>query len=124
MRIEGQLNIIDQVPGDPGYSDLWLVIKVTVPEGHFANTAASYLDIIEGGYTTEPTTTTGNCPVAPQWSTASLRYAGDTETGLHPCWYKRKLVYYSNFIEAEITTNTSNHVPTSPIYVKFNINHR
>jgi hypothetical protein len=122
VPVAGQLNIIDQVPGDPGYSDLWLVKKVTVPEGYVANTAASDLDIIEGGYTSAATTTIVNCPVAPQGSTATLRYSGDTDTGLLPCWYKRKLVYYFNFLEAEITTTQTNQVPTSPIYVTFNIN--
>src|SRR5438094_3616937 len=31
--VAGQHNIIDVVPGDPGYSDLWSLTFVTVPPG-------------------------------------------------------------------------------------------
>ncbi len=95
---------------------------MTVPEGYVANTAASYLDIIEGGYPTQASSTIVNCPVAPLGSSAMKRYIGDTDTTLHRGWYKRKIVYYFNFNEAEITINSSNEVPTSPIYVTFQIN--
>jgi hypothetical protein len=122
VSVEGQLNIIEHIPGDPGYSDFWKIVEVTVPEGYVANTAASYLDIVEGGYATQATTTIVNCPVAPLGSSALKRYAGDTDTTLHRGWYKRKIVYYFNFSEDEISTSASNEVPTSPIYVTFNIN--
>jgi hypothetical protein len=122
LPVPNQLNIIDQVPGDPGYSDFWQVIHVTVPEGYTANTAASSLDIIEGGYQTQASTVIVNCPVAPFGSTAVIRYPGDTDTALHRGWYKRKLVYYFNFSETEIKATQTNQVPTSPIYVTFKIN--
>ena len=122
VSVEGQLNIIEHIPGDPGYSDFWKVILVTVPENYVANTAASYLDIVEGGYTTQATTTIVNCPLAPEGSTASKRYGGDTDITLHRGWYKRKIVYYFNFVEDEINTTPTNETPTSPIYVTFNIN--
>ena len=37
-------------------------------------------------------------------------------------WYKRKVVYYFNFGEKNLTTTSNGLVPTSPIYVSFNIN--
>ena len=96
--------------------------KLTVPEGYTANTAASILDIIEGGYKTQVSNIIVNCPIAPLGSTATIRYPGDTDTALHRGWYKRKLVYYFNFSEAAITATQTNEVPTSPIYVTFKIN--
>ena len=39
--VDGQLNIVDAVPGDSGYSDFWLVTKVTVPADYVANTVTS-----------------------------------------------------------------------------------
>lgn len=31
LPVDGQLNVVDVVPGDPGYNDFWQVHKVTVP---------------------------------------------------------------------------------------------
>ena len=122
LPVPGQLNIIDHVPGDQGYSDFWQVIHVTVPEGYVANTATSFLDIVEGGYKTETSNLIVNCPLAPEGSVATKRFGGNTDTTLHRGWCKSKIVYYFTFSEAEITTNPTSEVPTSPIYVTFNIN--
>ena len=70
---EGQMNIIDVIPGDEGYNDFWEVQKVTVPMEYVANTVTSYSQIMDAGYPMEETTILVNCPVVPEGSTAKLR---------------------------------------------------
>ena len=117
--VEGQLNIIDAIPGDPGYNDFWQVTKVTVPADYVANTATSIQDLLDAGYAMETTNTIVNCPVVPDGSVAS---EGSGADGLTQGWYKDQLVFYFNFGEASLTTTGAGMVPTSPILVTFNIN--
>jgi hypothetical protein len=120
--VEGQMNIINVIPGDEGYNDFWEVQKVVVPSHYEANTVTSYLQIINNsGYIVEETTILVNCPVVPEGSTAQLRLAGES-SALTMGWYKGKIVYYFNFLEKELMTDASDMVPLSPIYVSFNIN--
>ncbi|MFC2151084.1 hypothetical protein ACFLSE_01040 [Bacteroidota bacterium] len=119
--VEGQLNIIDVIPGDIGYSDFWVIYKVTVPSSYVANTVTSFQDIISEGYSIQTTTTLVNCPLAPQGSIASLRL-GLESNGLDRGWYKDEIVYYFTFMEKELEANPAGLVPISPIYVTFNIN--
>jgi len=118
--IAGQLNVIDVLPGEPGYNDFWQVMKVTVPSGYVANAAASLADIQAAGYPIVATDMIVNCPVVPAGSTASLRLGG-ADAGLTRGWYRGELVHYFNFTEATLT-NASGAVPVAPIYVTFNIN--
>ena len=55
--VEGQLNIVNVIPGDSGYNDFWDVTKVTVPQSYVANTITSFSEISDSGYTIEETTT-------------------------------------------------------------------
>ena len=118
--VAGQLNVIDTIPGDPGYNDFWQVMMVTVPTGYVANTVASLSEIRAAGYTITPTNTLVNCPVVPAGSTASLRLGGESP-GLTQGWYRDQIVSYFNFSEATLTL-TNGAIPTAPIYVTFNIN--
>ncbi|WP_411963711.1 hypothetical protein [Haloferax sp. YSMS24] len=118
--VEGQLNVIDVIPGDEGYNDFWHVHKVTVPEDYEANTVTSLADIGAAGYEMEATDILVNCPVVPDGSTASMRY-GDEDTGLVEGWYQGKVVSYFQFTEAPLTTSGES-VPLSPIHVTFNVN--
>ena len=61
--VEGQMNIIDDIPGEADYNDFWEVQKVTVPAGYIANTITSFSQISEGEYPIEETTILVNCPV-------------------------------------------------------------
>ena len=70
--VDGQLNIIDVIPGEAGYNDFWQVYKVTVPADYQANVVTSYQEIINNGYTVMPTGMIVNCPVVPEGSTASM----------------------------------------------------
>ncbi|MEX0966528.1 MAG: hypothetical protein WD077_04770 [Bacteroidia bacterium] len=121
MPVDGQLNIIDVVPGDGGYNDFWHVHKVTVPADYTANVVTSRQEIIDKGYTIEATTTLVNCPVVSEGSIASKRMGGGT-SGLIRGWYKDQVVLYFSFEEKNLMTTGSNMVPISPIYVTFNKN--
>ena len=118
MPIPGQLNVVDVIPGDPGYNDFWLVHKVTVPAGYVANTVTSHAELVATGWPIEATTTLVNCPVVPEGSTATLRLGGGS-SALVTGWYKGKTVRYFSFEEKALTGPA---VPTSPIYVTFTIN--
>jgi len=119
--VDGQMNIVDVIPGDTTYNDFWQVYKVTVPSDYVANTVKSYDQIMEAGYPMEETSILVNCPVVPEGSTATLRY-GDGSHDLTMGWYKGMIVYYFNFVEKALMTDDMGMVPLSPIYVTFNIN--
>lgn len=61
--VEGQANIIDVLPGQEGYSDLWQVNLVTVPEDYEANTLRSAQEVEDSGYEIQEAGQTVNCPV-------------------------------------------------------------
>jgi hypothetical protein len=123
--VSGQLNIIDVVPGDSGYSDFWHVNKVTVPSDYVANTITSAADVMSSGYAIERTDLIVNCPVVPDGSTATMRYGGGN-AALVRGWYQGQVVYYFDFSEKELhaTPPASGDldVPLSDIYVAFNVN--
>jgi hypothetical protein len=115
--VMGQLNIIDVVPGQPGYNDFWQVKKVTVPATYVANTITSAAAITAAGYTVEDTMMLVNCPVVPDGSTARLRL--NEPATLVSGWYRDKVVKYFSFEEKALTGSA---VPVVPIYVMFAIN--
>lgn len=61
--VEGQMNIIDSVPSDDGYSAFWRVNMVTVPAGYEANSMKSAADVTASGYVITETDMLVNCPV-------------------------------------------------------------
>ena len=121
MPVDGQLNIVNVIPGDAGYNDFWVMNKVTVPSDYLANTVTSYDEIVTKGYTIEPTTMVVNCPIVPKGSTATKRFSSSENAGLMRGLYKNQVVYYFTFGESQIMTSNG-VVPTSDIYVSFNIN--
>lgn len=104
--VAGQRNIVDVVPGDTGYSDLWNVQKVTVPNDYVPDSIRSYAQIVDGGYPVTPTTIFVNCPVVPEGSSLT-----GGEVGLTAGWYQGQDVYYFDF--------GMNQEATAPIYVLF-----
>jgi hypothetical protein len=118
MPVEGQLNIVDVIPGDEDYNDFWQVTFVTVPEDYVANTYTSLEELEAMSFAMEGTEVLVNCPVVPDGSTAELRLGGEGN-GLHEGWYKGDVVKYFTFEEAALMGAA---VPLSPIYVTFNIN--
>ena len=121
MPVENQLNIVDVIPGDAGYNDFWQVIKTTVPADYVANTVTSLSEIILKGYQVTPTDKIVNCPIVPKGSVARKRFLSTESADLTRGWYRNKVVYYFNFFEKELTAQNG-YVPTSDIYVSFNIN--
>lgn len=118
--VQGQLNIIDLLPGDAGYNDFWRVIRVTVPGDYVANTVASLEEIEDAGYPMEATDMIVNCPVVPAGSTATLRLGGPA--GLIQGWYRGQVVSYFTFDEKALQTTAQDRVPVAPIFVTFTIN--
>ena len=91
MFVEGQHNVVNVVPGDPGYSDLWQVNLVTVPEGYVADSIKSFDDLMASGFEITPTSIFVNCPVVPAGSTL------ETGQELVQGWYKGEEVFYPDF---------------------------
>ncbi len=119
--VAGQLNIIDVIPGDAGYNDFWQVVEVRVPKTYVANTVTSVQEIISAGYRRTMTNTIVNCPVVPEGSVARLRLNGESPA-LTRGWYKGMTVPYFTFGERPLVTTAQGLVPTSGIFVTFNIN--
>jgi hypothetical protein len=117
--IAGQNNIIPTIPGDAGYSDFWLVNKVTVPDSYVPNSITSEAAVLASGYTLTKTNSIVNCPVVPFGSTASRSSVSGTASALTLGWYKDMAVAYYTFSEAAVTTTSAGLVPLSPIYVIF-----
>ena len=116
--VEGQLDIIDTLPGETGYNDFRQVWKVTVPKDYVANTIVDAGALKDAGYKMEQTPTLRNMPVVPDKSTAKMRLNGESAE-LHRAWYQGQVAKFFSFDEAPLSGNS---VPLSPIYVTFNIN--
>ena len=95
--VAGQHNVIDVLPGAPGYSDLWQVNLVMVPAGYAANTIKSVDDINTSGYQVVSTKMLVDCPVvSPNSKLAEPSpSSGTTDTTLG--WYKGQEVQYFDF---------------------------
>jgi hypothetical protein len=118
--VQGQLNIVDVIPGEAGYNDFWQVMKVTVPASYVANSITSVDEIRTLGLTVEPTSAIVNCPIVPEGSVARLHIG--PSTGLTLGWYRGQVVSYFNFDEAPLAATAQGEVPVAPIFVSFTIN--
>ncbi len=115
-----QLPIVDYVPGDHGYSDLWRVVRVDVPADYVANTATSSAEIGRQGWRVTVSATLVNCPVFPLGSTAT-RHGGSGTGGMKRGWYQDQVFYYFTFDEQPLQVEAG-MVPTSTVYAAFEIN--
>jgi hypothetical protein len=91
--VEGQHNIVDVVPGEAGYSDLWQVMLVTVPDDYVPDSVKSAAEITTAGYEMTATDMFVNCPIVP---------AGTTLEGGEPLvqgWNDGEEVFYPDFGE-------------------------
>lgn len=89
--VEGQHNIVDVVPGDDGYSDLWQVMLVTVPADYEPDSVRSKADLDAAGFEVTATDMFVNCPIVPAGSTLE---GGEQLT---QGWYKGEEVFYPDF---------------------------
>src|SRR5205823_1046882 len=90
--VAGQHNIVDFIPGDQGYSDLWQLTFVTVPPGYVANTIKSGDEVRSSGYPTKVPGVFVNCPVVP----LNSKLAEGTP-GITMGWYKDREIHYFDF---------------------------
>ena len=118
---EGQLFVVDAIPGAPGYSDFWNVTRVVVPSDYVANTVTSLAEIEATGYAMKMTDAIVNCPVVPDGSTATLRLRGE-DTELHMGWYRGEVITYFVFEERALAVDANGLVPLPEIHVTFNVN--
>ena len=79
--------IVDVVPGDPGYSDLWDVQFVIVPEG-FEGDLRSIEDLNASGLTTVPSGMLVNCPLVEADATSSEGHSARAG------WYRGEQIHY------------------------------
>jgi hypothetical protein len=118
--VDGQLDIIDTLPGEKGYNDFRQMWRVTVPKDYAANSITDAGTLRDTGYPMQQTDTLRNMPVVPDKSKASMRLNGES-AGLLRAWYQGKVAKFFSFGEAPLTAAGGN-VPLSPIYVTFNVN--
>ena len=91
LFVEGQHNIIDAVPGDEGYSDLWEVNLVVVEDGYVADSLRSAEAVTASGLEMLKPGLFVNCPVIPAGSTLASGMA------LTEGWYRDQQVFYPDF---------------------------
>lgn len=89
--VEGQHNIVDVAPGEPGYSDLWQVVFVTVPDDYVADTIRSAQEVSESGYEQTTTDMLVNCPIVPEGTTL------ETGKEIVQGWNDGEKVFYPDF---------------------------
>ena len=89
--VDGQHNVIDVVPGDDGYSDLWEVHLVVVPDGYEPDSIKSREEVEAAGYEEMVPGLFVNCPVVAEGTTLE----GGEE--LVQGWYKGDPVFYPDF---------------------------
>jgi len=118
--VQEQLDIIDTLPGEPGYNDFRQVWKVWVPKDYVANTITDAATLQQAGYKTEKTDKLLNMAVVPDKSRASVRFNGENPE-LQRAWYRDQVVKFFLFDEAPLSVS-GDKVPVSPIYDGFTIN--
>ncbi len=114
--IPGELDVVDAIPGEAGYSDFWRIAWVTVPDGLAPGSITSageirarHLAIAEDAHVID-------CPIVPRGTTG---HAGqmDAPVVATELWYRGARVTCLAF--GEPLTTVDGRVPTSPIYVSF-----
>src|SRR2546428_4929267 len=110
--VAGQKNIIDTIPGQPGYNDFWRVYKVLAPNGYVANSIRSLADAVASGYAIEATNIVVNCPVV----NPNATIAGSSATPVAG-WYRNRDVFY--FDEGTRSPAAGSVVQDAPIYAFF-----
>ena len=88
QMIEGHRTMLDVVPGDEGYSDLWAVQFVVVPEGTDSESIHSLSDLEASGLEIVPSGMLVNCPIVPGDATVESGH------GVHATWYRGETTHY------------------------------
>jgi hypothetical protein len=116
-----QFPVVDVAPGDPGYSDVWDLWKVIVPDGFKPNNWVRDMETLRklirdsnSGYVAERTGALLNGPIVPEGSTAQRkaeRRGG--AAALRYVWYKGRRAPYLYFEEK--LRLTENRTPTAKV---------
>jgi hypothetical protein len=112
--------IVNAIPGDPRYSDMWQVVRVFVPRDTAPNTITSLGQVFDGAYREVHTGQLINCPVVPEGSTAAKRIGGTAN--LRQGWYRDQVIFYFTFAERQVVTTAGGSVPLADLFVTFNVN--
>src|SRR5262249_30106401 len=118
--VQGQLDIIDTLPGEKGYNDFRQVWKVRMPKDYVANTMTDAAMLTQAGYKMEKTDKLLNMAVVPDKSRARFRFNGGNPE-LQRAWYRSQVAKFFLFDEAPLSVS-GDKVPVSPIYDGFTIN--
>jgi hypothetical protein len=110
-RLAGQLDVVDRIPGDAGYTDFWRIAWVEVPADFVPGSITAAAQIRERGFPIAADPAIVDCPIVPRGSTAR---EGGVPTEL---WYRGAKVMCLGF--GEPLHEQDGRVPTSPIYVTF-----
>lgn len=89
--VDGQHNVIDVLPVEDTYSDLWDVQLVTVSDGYDPDSIRSKDEVERSGFDRKSAGLLVNCPLVPADSTL------ETEQELIQGWYRGERVYYPSF---------------------------
>ena len=110
--IAGQLDVVDVVPGERGYSDFWRIAWVEVPPAFVAGSVTRADQLRELHVELSPTIL--DCPIVPRGSSAR---GGTTPLEPRELAIRGERVTCLHF--APDLTADGDRVPTSPIYVTF-----
>ena len=97
--LDGQGAVVDVEPGDAGYSDLWEVTFVTVPDGYEPDSIRSAQAVADSGFEMFKPGMFVNCPLVPAGST--LEEGPELQQG----WRYGKQVFYPNFGPNPVSAN-------------------
>ena len=97
-KISDQLPVFDQVPGEEGYSDFWLLHTVRIDDVDYVpNSITSVEDIFDGGWEIKSEEMVEHCVMIPMGSRARKRFSS-TEINLPlQGWYAGQIVHYLLF---------------------------
>ena len=121
--VDGQLNVIDKVPGDDGYTDFWDLYRVRVPYDYEANTVTDAAHVENVAIELDRIGLIMNGPVTPPGSTASRGVLRPPTP--ERAWYRGQVAHYMRFednLVPSTTTSGEPRVPVAYIFVSFSIN--
>ena len=121
---DGQLPIVETLPGSDGYSDFVQITNVWVGDDYPANAFRSVDDVRaaldKNIASLRPTDGIQNWALVPRGTTAALSFAGEPVAG-HQAWHDGNVVDFLLF-EQDLVATSSGAVPQSTVVVMFDNN--
>jgi hypothetical protein len=120
-EFDGQLPIIETLPGDDGYNDFVLISLVAVGDDYQANSFTAKADIVaavdQGVAVIVPTTRVENWAPVPNGTTASRKFDGVPVSGW-TAWKDSTVTHFLKF-DADLELTEGEAVPQSTVIVIF-----